>query len=116
MEDKMIFAVDYDGTLSDHSWPGVGTIKLDTLNFCKERQQLGDKIILWTCRTGRYLKEALEYLESFDFKPDYVNENVPWDTSIYPDESRKVGADYYIDDRSIHVQDLDKLRAKLLNK
>lgn len=109
----MIFAVDFDGTLVENKYPEIGEINYKILSFCKRRQELGDTIILWTCRTGSYLKDAIKYLESYGLTPNYINENAPWDHTIYPDESRKIGADYYIDDKAIHTKDIEKLEDML---
>ena len=109
-----IFAIDFDGTLVENNYPEIGKPKLNIINFCKERQRLGDTIILWTCRTGRYLEEALEFLcNRYTFIPDYINENAPYDKEIYPIEGRKINADYYIDDKAISVYNIDILEEKL---
>ena len=110
----MIFAVDFDGTLVENNYPEIGKPKLDVINFCKERQKLNNVIILWTCRTGKYLEDALTYLKNnFNFIPNYINENAPYDHSVYPIESRKIAADYYIDDKAINVSNLNILEKEL---
>lgn len=112
----MNFAVDFDGTLVTNKYPEIGYPNLNVISFCKKRQALGDNIILWTCRTGKYLEEALHFLiAECDLIPDCVNENAPYDKNLYPSESRKIGADYYIDDKAISVYDINKLE-KELNK
>ena len=109
-----IFAVDFDGTLVENNYPKIGKPKLNVINFCKNRQKLGDIIILWTCRTGKYLEEALEFLcNRYDFIPNYINENAPYDKEMYPIEGRKINADYYIDDKAIPVYNIDILEEKL---
>ena len=106
----MNFAVDFDGTMVNNAYPDIGEPKWDIINFCKQRQLSGDNIILWTCRTGIFLDKAVAYLKDVcSFVPDYINENAPWDKNLYPSEGRKVGADYYIDDKAINVTDLCKL-------
>lgn len=44
----MVFAVDFDGTLSFGKWPECGPANEGLIDFLNNRQQLGDKIILWT--------------------------------------------------------------------
>lgn len=110
----MIFAVDFDGTLVANEYPEIGLTRWNVVTFCKKRQSLGDKIILWTCRTGHDLKAAVDYLRDIcSFIPDYINENVPWDHTLYPNEGRKIYADYYIDDKAISVYNIDKLEKEL---
>ena len=101
----MIFAVDFDGTLVKNKYPEIKNPNTYLIEFCKNRQlKYNDIIILWTCRTGKYLEDALIYLkDNFNFIPDYVNENAPYDKTMYPIESRKISADYYIDDKAINV-------------
>lgn len=110
----MLFAVDFDGTLVTNKYPEIGQPKQLVIDFCKKRQELGDKIILWTCRTDEYLEAALMYLkDTCAFIPDCVNENAPWDHTLYPSEGRKIYADYYIDDKAISVYNIDKLEKEL---
>ena len=105
----MNFAVDFDGTLVTNKYPEIGYPNYKLVEFCKRRQSLGDNIILWTCRTGKYLEDAITYLKDVcNLIPNYINENAPWDHTLYEAEGRKIGADYYIDDKAISVYDIDK--------
>ena len=70
----MIFAVDFDGTLVKNKYPKIENPNIYLIDFCKNRQlKYNDTIILWTCRTGKYLEDAINYLkDNFDFNPDYI--------------------------------------------
>ena len=57
-------------------------------------------LILWTCREGEYLQQALDFCELYGIKFDYVNENCKERIEYYDNDSRKIGADLYIDDKS----------------
>ena len=46
----MVFAVDFDGTLSFGQWPEVGEPNKGLIRFLNDRKPKGDKLILWTCR------------------------------------------------------------------
>lgn len=106
----MNFAVDFDGTMVTNKYPEIGYPKWNVINFCKKRQEMGDNIILWTCRTGEYLESAIKYLKDMcAFTPNYINENAPYDHMLYPIEGRKIGADYYIDDKALNVEDLYRI-------
>lgn len=61
---------------------------------------MGHTIIIWTCREGERLLEAVNWLLAHDIPFDYVNQNDPDRTARYNNDSRKVGADVYIDDKS----------------
>ena len=70
-----IIAVDFDGTLCENNWPGLGKPNKNLIEYLKDRQQRGDKLILWTCRTGDSLKVALNWCSLFhELAFDAVNE------------------------------------------
>ena len=67
-----------------------------------ERKKKGDKIILWSCRSGEELSAAVAWCRLHGLEFDAVNENLPevleaWD---YQD-SRKIYADEYWDDKAV---------------
>lgn len=92
----MIIAVDYDGTLEIDK-----TINMILVSKLKNKQQNGDIIILWTCRQGGRLIEALKNLRKVGFVPNLVNENVPWMVKRFGYNPRKIYADLYIDDKNL---------------
>lgn len=95
-----IYAVDFDGTLNTAEYPELGEPNTELFQFLIKRQQSGDKIILWTCREGDPLKEAVIYCRANGLEFDAVNDNIPTNKSKYKNNCRKVYADYYIDDRN----------------
>ena len=97
----MIIAVDFDGTLCHDEWPGIGAPNNMLIKFLKERKLRGDRLILWTCRSGRQLEEAVEWSASRGLLFDAVNDNVPETIKKYGGNSRKITCDYYIDDRAM---------------
>jgi hydroxymethylpyrimidine pyrophosphatase-like HAD family hydrolase len=95
----MIFAIDFDGTLTEESkYPEVGKERIFAIQTCKDLQKAGHQLVLWTCRSGETLKEAVEWCRKRGFEPDAVNENVGW--AVAELHSPKIYADHYIDDRS----------------
>ena len=57
-----IIAVDFDGTLiEDGKWPGIGSTNEEVLNYCKNEQKKGARIILWTNRAGESLETAIKW-------------------------------------------------------
>lgn len=104
MKNKII-AVDFDGTLCESKWPEIGEPKKAVINYIKTRQKNGDKLILWTCRTGEQLDAAVKWCQEQGLIFEAVNENHP-DTLTWADsDSRKIFADEYIDDRNVLVSD-----------
>ena len=90
----MIIAVDYDGTLESK-----GKLNLPMVELMRAYQRHGDTVILWTCREGKRLQEALLMLRSAGFRPQYVNANAPTVIRMLGHDPRKIYADLYIDDK-----------------
>jgi hypothetical protein len=93
-------AIDFDGTIVDHEYPGIGKEKLFAFQTLKELEKLGARLILWTFRTGKELDEALEYCRMNGIEFYAVNKNYP-EEIIDDTTSRKINADIYIDDKNI---------------
>ena len=93
-----IYAVDVDGCLFENKWPVLGEPNYNLIEWLNEEQLRGNKVILWTCREGQMLKEAVSVLERLGFIPDAVNENLPVITAKFGNDCRKVYAHCYIDD------------------
>lgn len=98
--DIQIIAVDFDGTLCSECFPKIGTPNLPLIYLLKQLQAQGKRLILWTCRCGERLTEAVEWCQLFGLEFDAVNENVPEILEKYGTDSRKISADVYIDDKS----------------
>lgn len=97
-----IYAVDFDGTLNlAEQYPELGAPNRKLFKFLKERQQDGDKIILWTCREGDLLEAAVRYCKEQGLEFDAVNDNVQENIERWNNNCRKVFADYYIDDKNV---------------
>lgn len=104
---KKVYAVDFDGTLCRGTrFPKIGTPNFYLFEFLKEKQKEGDIIILWTCREKKLLEEAVEFCEKFGLRFDYINENTKENSEKYGNNTRKVFAHYYIDDKNMTINDL----------
>ena len=98
-ERSKIIAVDFDGTLCENNWPDIGKPRYDIIDYCKEQQEAGSKVILWTCRRDQFLLNAIDWCMSYGLVFDAVNANLPETISWMGGDSRKIFADEYIDDR-----------------
>ena len=97
MSYKPIVAVDFDGTLSlDSQYPNIGRFNTCLYEALMKLKGIGWSIVLWTCREGEELREAVEWCKMNGLEFDAINENPP----EVPFKSRKVVADMYIDDRA----------------
>lgn len=96
---KKVVAVDFDGTLVKNKYPFIENPNEKLLRFIREHRS--EYIwVLWTCRTGSQLEKAIGWLREQGIEFDYVNANTVQSIDEYGD-SRKVNADYYIDDKAI---------------
>lgn len=100
-----IIAVDFDNTICFSNWPDLGEPNVRLIRTLKELRNNGNKLILWTCRNGADLQRAVVWCEQQGLKFDAINENLPETIALYGGDSRKITADYYIDDRCILPQD-----------
>lgn len=92
-----IVAVDFDGTLSlDSQYPNIGRFNTHLYEALMKLKGIGWSIVLWTCREGKELREAVEWCANNGLEFDAINEN----PSEVPFKSHKVVADMYIDDRA----------------
>ena len=96
-----IIAIDFDGTLCRNAYPDIGLPRMDIISRAKAEKAAGAKLILWTCRAGAYLREALAWCANYGLFFDAVNENLPETKAFYGDDTRKVSASEYWDDRAI---------------
>ena len=54
-----VIAVDFDGCLCGNRWPKIGEANYDAIHALKRLRGNGARLILWTCRTGALLDEAV---------------------------------------------------------
>lgn len=97
-----IFAVDFDGTLCESVYPGIGEPNITLINHLIKRRNQGNKVILWTCRCGEGLQEAVAWCREQGLEFDAVNENLPEMVEYWGVDSRKAFADCYIDDKNLN--------------
>lgn len=104
-----VIAVDFDGTLCENKYPDIGKPKFKIINYIKKRKEEGCKIILYTCRCDNDLINALNWCYKQGLTFDAVNDNISEYITRFDNNSRKINADLYIDDRAMNVNDLEKM-------
>lgn len=93
----MIIGLDFDGTVVKHEFPKIGE-DIGAVPFLKALIERGDKIVLNTMRSGKYLEEALSWFSEKGIQLYGINHNPDqrsWTTSP------KVYAEIYIDDAAL---------------
>lgn len=95
-------AVDFDGTIVEHRYPEIGKelpFATETLRtLIKEHHRL----ILWSVREGKLLQDAIDWCHEHGVDFWAVNRDYPEEEENKNNHfSRKIKADYFIDDRNI---------------
>lgn len=107
MTRSRIVAVDFDGTLCEDNYPKIGEANEELIEYLKAWKKWGGKLILWTCRNGGKLLDAVEWCEKRGLIFDAVNENLPEIIDQVGGDTRKIFADEYIDDKNVNMYLLD---------
>lgn len=105
--DYKIIAVDFDGTLCENKWPGIGAPRKNVIDYIHAEQDAGAKVILWTCRQGMDLAKAVIWCMKHGLCFDEVNENLPEIAEKFGGDCRKIFAHEYIDDRAVLPDSLE---------
>ena len=95
-------AVDFDGTIVTHEYPKIGTEIPFAIETLKMLIRDHHRLILWSVREGHLLQEAVDWckergVEFWAVNKDYPEESLENNNHF----SRKLKADYFIDDRNI---------------
>ncbi|MDO4557305.1 MAG: hypothetical protein Q4B70_19500 [Lachnospiraceae bacterium] len=110
---NQIIAVDFDGTLCKNAWPDIGFPHIELINYLIRLQKEEDaKLILWTCRVGKMLDKAVAWCEEHGLIFNAINCNLPEIVEEFGSDTRKIFANWYIDDRNFYFE--DKLSKKVL--
>lgn len=107
MADKpLVLAIDFDGTLCENKFPEIGEPIQPMIDWCKHMKAEGNKLILWTCREDALLLRAVFWCFERGLLFDAYNANLEERIAEYGTDPRKIGADFYIDDRNVLIKEL----------
>ena len=101
-----IIAVDFDGTLCTNKFPYIGEELPGIIEDLKNLRQMGNKLILWTCRRDELLQVAIEWCSKRGLEFDAVNDNIPENILEFGGNTKKVFAHYYLDDRNATLKEI----------
>ena len=98
----MIIAIDFDGTIVEDRYPGIGREKAFAIDTLKKLVEEKHQLVLWTVRQGKLLEDAVRFcrergLEFYAVNRDYPEEEK--DNNVH--YSRKLKVDMFIDDRNL---------------
>jgi len=113
-----VLAVDCDGTIFNDN--DCAVVKKDIVKKLKEFKENGASLILWTCKEGDLLEDAIEKCKGIGLEFDSANENPPCQQKYLKEKkaegkilaTRKVMADFYLDDRAFNLDFFLKINVK----
>ncbi len=112
----LVIALDFDGTCVAEEYPKVGKALPGVVQTLHAFIAHNHKLILWTCREGKELKDAVNWFKEREIVLYAVNET-PAEYEFRTPPGRKVLADLYIDDRSFgKLPDWSTIHLKILGK
>jgi len=98
----MTIAVDFDGTIVSHAYPAIGKPVPFAIEALKQLQTIDHhQLILWSCREGELLQQAVDYCHERGLDFYAVNSNFPEEQPSDGMGARKLTADLFIDDRNL---------------
>jgi len=97
----MILAIDFDGTIIHGQFPNIDGLVHGSKQYIQMLKTDGHYIIINTCRSGQQLVDAVNFLLQNDIPFDRVNDNEPTSIAKYNNNSRKVYAHVYVDDKQV---------------
>ena len=98
----MTIAVDFDGTIVENRYPEIGRERPFAVETLRMLVAEGHQLVLWSCREGQLLDEALAWCRERGLEFWAVNRDYPEETQqTNPHWTRKLKADLFIDDRNV---------------
>lgn len=104
---NFVIATDFDGTIVEcgingNKFPKIGNLKRNAKKYINKLYNDGHTIIINTCRDENdETHSVLRFLADNGIKYHFINCNDPERVAKYSNDSRKIGADWYIDDKHI---------------
>lgn len=110
MKFKRLVGIDFDNTLVENEYPKIGKLKIRMLEIIGNEQDKYGKenvdFILWTCRRGKELENAIEFIKENKLPIKYFNESHPQALEYFnvvgkiPAKTRKIFTNVLYDDRT----------------
>lgn len=101
----MIVAIDFDGVLCGNQFPKIGPPNYEVISLVRQMIDEGHEVVLWTSRNGKELSEAIRWCDDRGLHFCAINMPAPSNDAEYadkyPNPSRKIYADVYIDDHNL---------------
>ena len=98
---KLIISIDFDDTIAYTKNFAIGELKQDAKYVINKWYNEGHYIIINTCRTDKDEIDAQLFLDVEGIKYHKINENNPKIIEYFKNNTRKIYADVYINDKNI---------------
>lgn len=105
---RKAIAIDFDGCLCTDAFPAIGEPNWPVIKRAQAEQRAGTGLILWTCREGQILQDAIAACEGWGLAFDSINESLPDWIEAFGTQPRKVGASEYWDDKAASIPVTDR--------
>ncbi|MDI9413354.1 MAG: hypothetical protein QM401_07250 [Bacillota bacterium] len=94
----MIIGVDFDKTIAVTEYPEIIRPKFMAFRMLKHLKRNGHTLILWTCRQGPHLEQAIRFCKTQGIEFSHHNANAAERIQQYGGDCRKLSCDLLIDD------------------
>jgi len=106
LSDKLVLAIDFDGTIVSHNYPEMGELFTHAKECINELYDSGKYyIIIWSCRTNQNEADMIKFLNENGIRYHSINENCPEFIAkcelVKCGLPRKLYYDILVDDRSL---------------
>jgi len=107
MNPSLTVAIDFDGVIVEERYPEIGLLKPGAKETIDWLYSSGNWVIINSCRSGKMERDMVEFLQKNAIPFHVANQNLDHRITKYGGDCRKIGADLYIDDRSIFANGID---------
>lgn len=104
---ELYIAIDFDGTIVEDKYPEIGELLPNAKKVINYLNRSGHHIIINSCREGSDKERAMQFLFDNSIPFESFNENHPDLVNKFENDCRKIGADLYIDDKSVFCNGID---------
>lgn len=98
---KKVLAIDFDDTIAVQGYPECGKLIKGAKKVINKLYDEGHHIIIWTCRMEEPAAKAIEFLKKNGIKYHTFNDHAAYIKEHYGNDTRKIFADVYIDDKQL---------------
>lgn len=98
---KLTLGIDFDDTIVNTQWPTIKGLRNGAKEAINKLHEDGHYIIINTCRWENQQHEAEVFLYEQGIRYNAINRHNPSAMLLYGNDTRKIWADIYIDDKNL---------------